>query len=66
MWPETIVGRYKTIPCPYDLNASATRECHYTDESFQDVSWGSVDAKACPYRAERSQKIFDLSEVFFF
>ena len=60
-WPRTEVLKAAIVPCPYNANASVTRQCQYKENGK--IAWGTFDSKSCKHRNRRSQNIFALSQV---
>ena len=63
-WPQTSIGDRSTLPCPYNPDSSASRECLYANQIGGGGGvWAQSDVEQCNYRNKNSKILFDLAHV---
>ena len=62
-WPETPVGNIYKLPCPYNNESVAKRECLYTNQTNSGSIWDRIMATDCRFRDGRSKDLFLLMQV---
>lgn len=63
VWPDTPVGNRSTLPCPYNPESFASRECLYAKRTESGNVWGPIDVTKCQYNDVRSKDLFLLAQV---
>ncbi|CAB4018009.1 adhesion G- coupled receptor G7-like [Paramuricea clavata] len=62
VWPETPVENRSTLPCPYNPESFASRECLYANPTESGNVWGPIDVTKCKYNDVRSKDLFLLAQ----
>ena len=62
-WPKTPVGNRSILPCPYNTESFASRDCSFTNQKGIETAWGPIDVTKCKYKEMRSKQLFLLTQV---